>query len=143
MKCEIVIDKNCEEKVVVFAHEKTPLVCEIENLVLEKVLTGYNDTEIVKLELSKVFAFFCESNKVFALLEDKRFELKMRLYQIEEFAGKSFLKVNQSCIVNVGKIEKFEASLYGGLSVVLKNGHRDFVSRRQLKAVKERIEMNL
>ena len=67
----------------------------------------------------------------------------MRLYQLEELLDASFVKINQSSIVNVKKIERFEASIGGALLVILQNGHRDYVSRRQVKAVKERIGFRL
>lgn len=43
MKCEIMIDAEREEKVVIFAHQKTELVEQIERLVMgqESVLTGF------------------------------------------------------------------------------------------------------
>ena len=51
----------------------------------------------------------------------------------------NFVKINQSCIVNVNKIERFDTSVSGTLKVSLKNGYTDYVSRRQLKPIKERI----
>ena len=94
MKCEVIIDKNCEEKVVVFAREKTPLIEEIQSLVLQKELIGYAQGEVVKINPNEVFAFLCEGKKVWALLKDKKYELKMRLYAIEESLGDNFVKVN-------------------------------------------------
>lgn len=43
MKCEIMIDAEREEKVVIFAHQKTELVEQIERLVMEQesVLTSF------------------------------------------------------------------------------------------------------
>ena len=53
--------------------------------------------------------------------------------------GDDYLKINQSCIVNIKAIKQFDVSLGGSLMISLKNGYRDYVSRRQVKAVKERI----
>ena len=33
MKLRIVIDKNRDEQILIYAHEKTALICEIEQLV--------------------------------------------------------------------------------------------------------------
>ena len=65
--------------------------------------------------------------------------IKMRLYEIEEKLGDDFVKINQSTVVNVKMIEKFSVSFGASLTVHLKTGRRDYVSRRQLKAVKERM----
>ena len=80
-----------------------------------------------------------EEGKTYAVTEKGKYLLKLRLYQLEERLGEDFLKINQSCIVNVDMIESFKTSLGGSLMVTLKGGFRDYVSRRQLKTVKEKI----
>lgn len=140
MKCKVFIDKNHEEEVVIYSHQRNSLVEQIESLVnsQEIEITGYKEQETVKLDLSEIFCFICEENKIFALTEKERFKIKLRLYQLEEKLPRNFVKLNQSCIGNVKKIQKFKASFGGSLSVEFKNGYKDYVSRRQLKIVKER-----
>ena len=141
MKCRTVIDKDREEEVVIYVHEKNSLSYEIEELVLGKSLElfGYKDKNIVKLSPSDVFCFTVEDNKVYALCEKEKYQIKQRLYLLEEMLDKDFVKINQSCIANIRKISKFDTSITGTLMVSFKNGHRDYVSRRQMKKVKERI----
>lgn len=141
MKCRTVIDKDREEEVVIYVHEKNSLSYEIEELVLGKSLElfGYKDKNIVKLSPSDVFCFTVENNKVYALCEREKYQIKQRLYLLEEILDKDFVKINQSCIANIRKISKFDTSITGTLMVSFKNGHRDYVSRRQMKKVKERI----
>ncbi len=140
MKCKVFIDKNHEEEVIVYSHQRNDLVEQIESLVNSQriEIVGYKDQETVKLNLSEVFCFICENNKVFALTEKERFKIKLRLYQLEEKLPQDFVKLNQSCIGNIRKIQRFNASFGGSLSVEFKNGYCDYVSRRQLKIVKER-----
>ena len=52
------------------------------------------------------------------------------------------MKINQSCLVRVDKIKRFHSSIGGSLMVTLEGGYRDYISRRQLKIVKERIGIN-
>ena len=69
---------------------------------------------------------------------------KKRLYKIEEMLeDDDFIKINQSCIVNIKMIESFDASIGGALMIKLKNGYRDYISRRQIKAVKERLGLKI
>ncbi len=140
MKCKVFIDKNHEEEVVIYSHQRNSLVEQIESLVnsQEIEITGYKEQETVKLDLSEIFCFICEENKIYALTEKERFKIKLRLYQLEEKLPQNFVKLNQSCIGNVKKIQRFNASFGGSLSVEFKNGYKDYVSRRQLKIVKER-----
>ena len=141
MKCRTVIDKSREEEVVIYVHEKNSLSYEIEELVLGRSLElfGYKDKNIVKISPSEVFYFTVEDNKVYAVCEKEKYYIKQRLYLLEEILDKDFVKINQSCIANIRKITKFDTSIIGTLMVSFKNGHRDYISRRQLKNVKERV----
>ena len=141
MKCKIIIDQTQEEEVLIIAHARTSLVEEIEELVRDNAaeLFGYTETEIVRLRPEEIVCFSVEDGKVFALTDTQKLRIKQRLYVLEELLDERFIKINQSCIANVKKIRKFEASFGGALTVIFKNGHRDYVSRRQMKIVKERI----
>ena len=145
MKCRTVIDKDREEEVVIYIHERNSLSSEIEELVMGRSLElfGFKDKNIVKLSPSDVFCFTVENNKVYALCEREKYQIKQRLYLLEEILDRDFVKINQSCIANIKQIKRFETSIGVSLSVVFKNGYRDYVSRRQLKAVKERIGIRL
>ncbi len=141
MKLQIVINKDRDEEILIYAHERTPLICEIEELINNNSfdLTGYTENETVKLNLNDVFCFITEDNRVYALTESNKYRLKSRLYQLEEHLNHNFVKINQSCIANIKKIDKFKATVGGSLTVIFKNGYVDFVSRRNLKNVKERL----
>ncbi len=141
MKCTTIIDQNREEEVLIYLHEKNKLATEIEELVLGRslALIGYQDKNILRISVSDVCCFFIEDNKVYALTEKEKIHIKQRLYTLEENLDDTFVKINQSCIANIRKIERFDTSFAGALLVIFKNGHRDYVSRRQVKIVKERL----
>ncbi len=141
MKYTLNLDKTREEEIIIFAHEKNELIESIEKLVQNDNLTliGYKDQQIFKLDIKDVFCFTVEGNKIYAILENNKLQLKQRLYLIEQALDNTFVKINQSCVANIKKIDHFDASISGSLIVVFKNGHRDYVSRRQIKAVKERM----
>ena len=141
MKCYTYIENVEEEKVLIYANERTKLVDEIESLVLtsDVDITGTYNDEIIKININDVSCFLSENNKVFALINDKKYQIKQRLYQIEEMNLASFIKINQSCLANKKKIKKFESTIGGSLRVVFKNGYIDYISRRELKNVKERM----
>lgn len=145
MKFSVVIDKEREEEILMYLHERTALVDEIEEMIKKNPteLMGYKDNEIVKLSPSEILCFTVDDNKVFAVTENGRFWVKQRLYVIEDMLDKGFVKINQSCIANIKQIRKFDTSISGTLTVLFKNGDKDYVSRRQMKAVKERLGFNL
>ena len=140
MKCKVFIDKNREEEVIIYSHQRNALVEQLESLVnaQEVELIGYKEQEAIRLDLPNIFCFICENNKVYAITEKEKYKIKLRLYQLEEKLPQNFVKLNQSCIGNISKIKRFKASFGGSLSVEFKNGYVDCVSRRQIKIVKER-----
>ena len=145
MKFKVIIDTSREEETIVYAHRHSKLVDDIEQLVTNDVkqLIGYSDQNIVNIKMSDVVCFTIEDGKVYALTLKEKLWLKLRLYQIEETVDQNFVKINQSCIANIKMISRFTVTFSGSLVAVFKNGYTDYVSRRQLKTVKERFGFNL
>ena len=141
MKCTVILDTNREEEVIIYAHNRNEFIEELEGMIegKSKTLNGYSRGEIVKLDVKDIFYFTVEDNKLYAYGEKEKYLLKTRLCHIEQTLDNRFVKINKSSIANISKIQKFDASIYGTLKVVFKNGHTDYVSRRNLKNVKERL----
>ncbi len=141
MKFRLFIGKDLDEEVIVYAKSENKLTQEIKRLCEEDdfELIGIKDRESVKLDLIDINCFVVEDNKVFALTDKDKYQLKYRLYQLEESLGNNFVKINQSCIGNIRKMKKFDATFSGTLTVKFKNGYTDYVSRRNLKSHKERL----
>ena len=144
MDIRIFIDTERAEEIHIYAHERTPLIEEIERLVAESnlELIGYTDSEAIKINLVNVNCFISEGNKVFALTDD-RLQIRLRLYQLEDLLDDNFIKINQSCIANIRQIKKVQATFSGAISVIFNNGYEDYISRRNLKSVKERLGVKL
>ena len=141
MKCELHIDKNTDEKVLIYAHEQNKAVDEIKSFVENQdiEIIGYKDNEVEKLNPNNVICFIVEDSKIFAITDNENLRVKLRLYVLEEMLGEGFIKINQSCIANIRKITKFDSSISGTLTVIFKNGYKDYVSRRNIKSIKERL----
>ena len=141
MKYKVIIDEGCDERVEIYARQNSPLIEEIERLVKghKSELVGYKDKEIIPLDLNEVQFIAVTGNKVYAVCDNEKYLLKERLYVIEEGLTDNFIKINQSCLANIKKIKSFDASISGTLMVRFQNGSTDYVSRRQLKHIKERM----
>ena len=140
MKCTLIITDEHEEEVVIYARERTKLTDDIEALVIGSVteIIGYGENQAIRLKTDEVTCFMVEDSKVYALTDKEKYQLKQRLYQLEEMLPDNFVKINQSCIANIRQIKKFDTSISGTLVINFKNGYKDYVSRRQMKTVKER-----
>ena len=142
MKFRIVrIDEDQDEEIIAYFHENSESDAKLERFITELTprLLGFDEKNTYQLSVDEIYAFSTENGRIYAVLSDKTLEVKLRLYELLEMLGDAFVKINQSCLVNVSKILKFEARFSGTMLVVMKNGFKDYVSRRQMRIVKERI----
>ncbi len=144
MKFTLKIDPQREEEIVVYCHSKSELTERLRELAQDppQGITAYTDSGIVLLSLGDVYAFTVEDGHVAAITATERLRVRERIYQLEETVGDRFVKINQSTLANLGHIERFDVTIGGALTAIFKNGYRDYVSRRQLRAVKDRIRRN-
>ena len=142
MKYTLHIDPDREEEVVIYARARTP---EVEALIgyvdrMNTELLGYGEGgQILPLHPSEVCCFTVEEGRVYALTDREKLSVRLPLYVLEDMLDEDFIRINQSCLGNIRKITRFDTSIGGSLMVTFQNKHRDYVSRRQLKAVKERM----
>ena len=145
MKLTVIIDKERDEEIVLYLKEHKPIEERIKAVIGTDgtELIGYDERGAVRLDPARVSCFSVELGRTVAIVGSKRYRVDKRLYELSELLDDSFIKINQSCIANIKMIERFDASLGGSLIVIFKDGCRDYVSRRQLKHVKERIGFKL
>lgn len=135
---KITVNINDErEEIVIYAKERYPFIDELEErLSGERDLFGTRGEESVRLHPTDIEVFTVKDGRVCAITADGEYTLRDRLYMLEERLGSEFIKINQSTLANVRKISRFKASVGGALCIVFSSGYSDYVSRRQLKAVK-------
>ncbi len=146
MKHTTIIDPAREEEVIIHAKKKTKEIEELESYLdrMSTELLGFGEGgRIIPLRPAEVHCFTVEDGRVYALTEKEKLTVRLPLYAIEEMLPKDFVRINQSCLGGIRKIARFDASIGGALMVTFENGHRDYVSRRQLKTVKERMHIKL
>lgn len=141
MKITTILDPSREEEVIIYAHSRSELVEELERLASREPLglLGFQGDSVSVLDYVKVSRFTVENGKVYAVVGAERYLIRQRLYQLEQQAPPQFIKIHQSCLANLRQIARFEAAFSGSLRVVFKNGDVDYVSRRNVRAVKERL----
>ncbi len=144
MQFRLNIDRNCqEEEITATVRERTPLVSEIERLVLAEGIKdqvpGYTDEGIVMIGLDSVDCFTVEDEKTYAVCSDrKRYSLKVKLYELEAGLPGNFERISRSAIGNWKKIVKFKVHLSGAVDAVFRSGYAECVSRRCFAEIKRR-----
>ena len=143
MKVEFKIDNNIDEtKVVIYSKEKNEeiksLMRKLENYNYNfENLIGTKDDMTYILEQENIESFLTESGRVYARIGNTKFNIKRKLYELEEnFKSTSFVRISNSEIVNFNKVESLD--IQGSLSIRLnfKSGEYTYVSRRYIKRIK-------
>lgn len=135
-------DKN-EEAVILQYTEWTKQFENIHEYVLGqgKQITGYGEQkEMYQIPVADIFYFEAVGELVFAYTKDKVYEIKMRLYQIEEkLLEDKMVRGSKSFVVNIRQIQSVRPALNGRLYATMKNGEEILVSRQYAKNVTKRI----
>lgn len=99
------------------------------------------DNKIYILELKDVICFFSKDKYNYVRTENGIYRIKMKLYELEDVLDKNdFIKISNSCIVNINQVECFDISILGTIVVKLKDDTKENVSKRNIKKVKQMLK---
>ncbi len=142
MQVEIKIDDSyIEPKILIL----TAAMTEDVNLILNKlsgntpqVISGYKNEKIEVIEQEDLIRVYAGSGKVFAVTDKGEYTLRFRLYEIEERLNPNqFVRISNSEIINLKKVNNFDLSFTGTIRVELTNGTAAYVSRRYVSKIKK------
>ncbi|QGH33331.1 LytTR family transcriptional regulator [Gracilibacillus salitolerans] len=144
MKIQIDIDPKYEEcNVTIHAKEWTKdieeLVQSLQKKQPKRIVSVQEDRSILlnPVEIDFVFA---RERKVYASVNGKCMELKMKLYEVEDMlSAAGFIRFSKSVVGNVNQIDRFELSFNGNLCVYFKSGSKEYVSRKYVHDLKAQI----
>lgn len=141
MKVELHIDSSQPEvTVVIRAPARTT---EVETLLAHLTadsgtLLGFRDGMAVPLPPESILRFYGEEKEVRVQTLDGIYTVRQRLYELEErLAGRRFVRVSYSEIVNLDQVTALDLSLTGTIRMTLRGGAVTYVSRRYVKKIKE------
>lgn len=142
MKVEIKIDDSyIEPKILIL----TAAMTEDVNLILNKlsentpqVISGCKNEKIEVIEQEDLIRIYAGSGKVFAVTEKGEYTVRYRLYEIEKRLNHNqFVRISNSEIINLKKVNNFDLSFTGTIRVELTNGTAAYVSRRYVSKIKK------
>ena len=142
MKVEVNIDKNCKEtKIVIYTQDINDKIIKlIENLQNKEMeqLNGFKNGEMYLLNQNSIETIYTEDGKVFARENGNIYLIKKRLYELEEILNPDkFVRISNSEIVNMKKVQKMNFKFSGTIILYFTNEEKTYVSRRYLKKIKE------
>ncbi|MEL4026848.1 LytTR family DNA-binding domain-containing protein [Lysinibacillus endophyticus] len=135
-----VINKNQEEEICIRCHEVNNEINQIVNQLKLNLTTivGHENDKYHQVKLRDVYYFEAVEGKVFIYCKDKVYEVKNKLYEIEEiYKGKKFFRASKSTIINIAKISHISPSFSGRFEALLDNGERLMISRKYVPDLKK------
>ena len=141
MKVEIRITEDIPEPyVVIHTNEITQEITRIAAAVKNaagRVLAARENDSIIALKPEEIFMVRIDNGKTSVYGKTKIYTCPRRLYEIEELLGNEFLQISKSTLINLNYLKSVEPAFNGMMLVNLKNGCRDYVSRKYLPSLKK------
>lgn len=134
--------KNIE--VIIKAPEMTEEVQQIANTVMKatsskKQILATRENRIYILDIKEITEFYSEEKSNFCKTQNGKFKIKEKLYELEEILDKNFIRISNSCIINLNYVESFDSSITGTIEVIFKDSTKEYVSRRRVSDVMKKI----
>lgn len=105
-------------------------------------LVGKNNRGSCKINISDIYYVEALGNDVYCYTKDECFNLKEKLYQLEENLAKDGLvRIGKSYLVNINKIKFFKPSLAAKILLVLDNDKVLEVNRSYVKGFRNYLKM--
>lgn len=104
-------------------------------------LTAFSpDKGICILNPQDIYYIESVDDKVFSYCEADIWELKMKLYELEErLSARGFIRISKSMILNLSRAKRFNPHTGGRFEAVLSNGEKVLISRQYVAELKKRL----
>ena len=147
---DVIIDEEyIDPKVTIETNAKNTyvesIVDAIENVAENEypILTGYVDGNAHFILQRDIIRAHIENRKLILETEEGSFIVRKSLIAIENLLNPTrFVRISQSEIINIYKVERFEFDIAGTIGVVFSNGEKTWVSRSRVSNLKDIINKN-
>ena len=96
-----------------------------------------NEEDIVVLQPKDIFMVRVEDGDTIIYGAKKQYRSRKRLYELSEQLGKQFMQISKTTLINLSYVDSIEPGFSGTLLLKLKNGNKDYVSRKYLPEFKK------
>ena len=134
-----ITDKEAEQ-VIIECVEVTKEVRDIYTYALTKgtELSGMSGDQLKRFRLEDVCYFEAVDEKSFAYTTENVYELKLRLYEIEQaYEPYHFVRCSKSVVLNLMQLDGISPALNGRFLANMKNGEKLMISRQYAQNLKK------
>lgn len=146
MKIRIEVDEGIkEDEVIIKCSQLNDDILDIQKLLNDiflqrKQLTFYKDNTEYYISLSEILFFETEQTTVSAHTVNNVYQVKYKLYELEEILPKDFMRISKSTILNINYVYSITRNLTSSSIVEFQQTHKKvYVSRHYYKLLKNKL----
>ena len=147
MKVEVIVDeKYTEPNVQIYADKITDEISYLLDIIQNKdklQIHGFSDDQLYIININDLFLIYSENGKVYAKTSDSTYLIKYRLYQLEKFLDRNFIRISNSEIINIKKVKNLDFEVLGTIKINFINNTYTYSSRRFIKKIKDYLKEGL
>lgn len=96
-----------------------------------------NEEDIIVLQPKDIYMVRVEDGDTVIYGARERYRSRKRLYELVSQLGKQFMQISKTTLINLSYMDSIEPGFSGTLLLKLKNGNKDYVSRKYLPEFKK------
>lgn len=145
LRIELVPDLP-EDEIFIRCRKIDDTVQRIQSFLLEEAeqterLVLYKGREEFHFPAKEILFFETNGESVYAHTVDDAYQVKYRLYELENALSKDFIRVSKSAILNIKHIFSMERNLAASSLVKFQNSYKEvYVSRLYYKELRRRLD---
>lgn len=143
---DIEVDENISEnKIIIQCNKMTDDIDNLQKVICDFIsktqkIIFYKDNVEYYVNLSDILFFETEDNYINAHTRDNIYQVKYKLYELENILTYNFIRVSKSTILNINEIYSITKNLTSSSVIQFKNTHKKtYVSRRYYKELKYKL----
>ena len=100
-------------------------------------VTAWHNDRMIILQPEEIYMIRVENGETIIYGQAQKYRSRRRLYEIGDQLGRKFMQISKSTLVNLSYMDSIEPGFSGTLLLKLKNGCKDYVSRKYLPQFKK------
>lgn len=119
------VTEEIQRMIDIFSNSETP------------VTALQNEEDIVVLQPKDIYMVRVENGDTVIYGAKQKYRSRKRLYELALQLGKQFMQISKTTLINLSYMDSIEPGFSGTLLLKLKNGSKDYVSRKYLPEFKK------
>lgn len=97
----------------------------------------HNEEDIIILQPKEIYMVRVEGGETIIYAEKQKYRSRKRLYELGNQLGNLFMQISKTTFINLSHMDSIEPGFNGTLLLKMKNGCKDYVSRKYLPDFKK------